>query len=210
MKILAIPRNNDKKYSFNLFELLRNYKNEVVNFLEDSKIPDIRFFSILNPLICHFSVKNELINKKLNKILNNSKFDFLWNLGLNREYLPYIAQKAKQKNFFLIQSICDDAVSYNQKNAISQAIFPEIPSSSINKIIKFYSSDIDLFISHSRFLKELLIKEGIPENKIVNIPMFVDAQKYTPYYKSEDYFIYQHTPNDETNLKFLQQKLVHL
>lgn len=203
MKILAIPRSNDKKYSFELFELLRHYQNEVISFLDGSKIPDIRFFSILNKIKDPLVVKNEVINKKLDKILNCSKFDFLWNLGLNKDSLPYFAQKAKEKKIYLVQTISDDAVLYDQRNIISQAIFPEIPSSSIHKIIKFYSSDIDLFISHSKFLKELLIKEGISEKKIVHIPMFVDVKKFTAYYKSEDYFVYQYLPHDEATLKFL-------
>lgn len=203
MKILAIPKINDKKYSFELFELLRHYQNEVIGFLGGSKIPDIRFFSILNKVKDPLIIKNEVIDKKLDKILNSSKFNFLWNLGLNREYLPYLAQKAKKKGIHLVQTISDDAILYNQRNIISQAIFPEMPSSSIHKIIKFYSPDIDLFISHSQFLKELLIKGGIPEKKIVHIPMFVDAQKYTPYYRSEDYFVYQYLSPDEPNLKFL-------
>lgn len=203
MKILAIPRNNDKKYSFELFELLRYYQNEVISFLEGNKIPEIRFFSILNKIKDPFAVENELINKKLDKILSCSQFDFLWNLGLNREYLPYITQKAKQRGISLVQTISDDAVLYNQGNIISQTIFPEIPTASIHKIIKFYSADIDLFISHSQFLKELLIKSGIPEEKIVYIPMFVDAQKYTPYYRSEDYFVYKYSSKDDASLKFL-------
>ncbi len=203
MKILAIPRNNDKKYSFELFELLRHYQNEVINFLGGSKIPEIRFFSILNKIKDPFILENELINKKLDKILNCSQFNFLWNLGLNREYLPYITQKSRQNKIRLVQTISDDAVLYNQRNIVSQAIFPEIPSASINKIINFYASDIDLFISHSQFLKGLLIQSGISEEKIIHIPMFVDAQKYSPYYKSEEYFTYQYTSKDDESLKFL-------
>ena len=203
MKILAIPRSNDKKYSFELFELLRHCQNEFISFLDGSKIPDIRFFSIFNRIKDPLVIKHDVINKKLDKILYCSKFNFLWNLGLNREYLPYLAQKAKQKQIYFVQTIADDAILHNQRNIISQTIFPEIPSSAINKIIKFYSPDIDLFISHSQFLKELLIKGGISEDKIVHIPMFVDVEKYSPYYKSEEYFVYEYLSSDEANLKFL-------
>jgi glycosyltransferase involved in cell wall biosynthesis len=117
--------------------------------------------------------------------------------------LPYLTQKARQKKIRLVQTISDDAVFYDQRNPISQAIFPEIPSSAIHKVVKFYSAEIDLFISHSQFLKELLVKGGISEDKIVHVPMFVDVSKYTPYYRSEDYFVYQYEPKDASNLKFL-------
>lgn len=198
MKILAIPRKNDKKYSFNLFELFRNYKNEVVAFWGLNTLQESKFF----PIATHVK-EFSILENKLDKILDDSTFDFLWNLGVNQEYLPYISQKAKKNKIFLIQTISDDAISYNKRNSISQAIFPEISYFSINKVLKFYSKDIDLFISHSDFLKEILIKEGIPEEKIVNIPMFVDAQKYIPYYKSEDYFVYRFSPSDVADLKFL-------
>ncbi|MDD3420214.1 MAG: glycosyltransferase [Candidatus Gastranaerophilales bacterium] len=205
MKILAIPRSNDKKYSFELFELLRHYQNEVVTFIGGSKIPDIEFFSVLNRIKDPFIFENELIAKKLEKVLSKDKFNFVWNLGLNREYLPYITEQTREKNIRLIQTVPDDAIIVDDQSALSYFVFGNSQDCNIDNTLKFYEPDIDLFIVHSRFMKNLMIQAGVEEEKLVHIPIFVDAQKYTPYYKSEDYFVYKYAKSDKKDLlRFLR------
>jgi len=194
VKILAIPRNNEKNYSFELFELLRCYQNEITTLIRENQIPEVKFLSMLHRLKNPFIVENELITQKLEKIMAKNQFHFMWNLGLNKEYLPYITQKARQKDIKLIQTISDDSILVDKKNPTQKIL---------DKIIKFYAPDVDLFIAHSKFAEKLLLQNGILDEKIVHIPLFIDTQKYTPHYKSENYFVYQHTSENTCNIKAL-------
>lgn len=197
MKILAIPGNTNKKYSFELMELLQNYQNEVVSFLEGNRVPNVKFFSLMKRLKDPFLFENELIANKLRKILFNSRFDYIWNLGINRECLPYITRESARQDIKLIQTISDDTLLFEREDFISPKNYK------LDKIIKFYAPDVDLFFVHSQFLKNLLLQNGVVESKISHIPFFVDSSKYTASYKSENYFVYNYSSEAPSKIKLL-------
>jgi len=58
------------------------------------------------------------------------------------------------------------------------------------KVTKIYEKNIDFFITPSRFLEKILIRNGFEEKKFVCIRPFVDAAGYKPSYKDEGYFAY--------------------
>lgn len=202
MRILAIPKKTDKKYSFELFELLRKYQNEVTDFGERDSVPMVRMFSILSKFKNSFGFQNETISNKLDSILSKDHFDFFWNLGLNQEYLHILAQRAFSKKIRFVQTISDDAIIIPKemgfcKNAVYR----------LEKIVKFYEPNIDLFLVHSRFIKNILLQNGIDEGKIVHVSAFVDSSKYKPCYKSEDYFVYKFRPEDKGGVDFLMDTM---
>lgn len=198
MRILAIPKNTDKKYSFELFELLRYYQNEVTSFGDKASIPSVKFFSVLKKFKDPFGFKNENVSSKLDKILNGEKFDFFWNMGLNREYLHLLAQRAGSRGIRFVQTISDDALIFPEEWNESKK-----SSYGLNKLVKFYDSSIDLFLVHSKFIKNILRQNGIDEEKIIHISAFVDSLKYTPCFKSENYCIYRYREEDRCGIDFL-------
>lgn len=198
LRILAIPKNTDKKYSFELFELLRYYQNEVTSFEDKNSIPSVKIFSAFKKLKDPFGFKNETVSKNLDKILNKEKFDFFWNLGLNREYLHLLAQRSAHRKIRFVQTISDDALIFPDNWTNSKQA-----SYGLDKLVKFYDSSIDLFLVHSKFIKNILKQNGIDEEKIVHISAFVDSSKYNPCFKSENYCIYRYREEDRQGIDFL-------
>jgi len=55
---------------------------------------------------------------------------------------------------------------------------------------RVYESNVDEFITPSRFYQRKLVEWGIPEKKIVFIPNFTRLDRFVPGYGGEDYFVY--------------------
>ncbi len=55
---------------------------------------------------------------------------------------------------------------------------------------KFYINNVDRFIAPSNFLKNTMIKAGIPETKITHLPVFIDPSQYEPEYEPGEYLLY--------------------
>ncbi len=198
MRILAIPKNTDKKYSFELFELLRYYQNEVISFEEKRPLPIIKIFSLFQKFKTSFGLKNESVSNKLDKILQKDRFDFFWNMGLNRDHLHILAQRAQNRRIRFIQTIAEDALICSKNET-----FYDKPHYELDKLVKFYDPNIDLFLVNSKFIKNILQKNGIDEEKIIHISAFIDTLKYKPCFKSENYCIYRYREEDKNGLNFL-------
>ena len=55
---------------------------------------------------------------------------------------------------------------------------------------KFYTNNVDKFIAPSYFIKNIMLKSGVPEDKISFIPVYIDSSKYTPEVESMPYLVY--------------------
>jgi glycosyltransferase involved in cell wall biosynthesis len=53
-----------------------------------------------------------------------------------------------------------------------------------------YETNVDIFITPSRFYQSKLVEWGMPEKKIVFIPNFTDLNQFPPEYGGEDYCVY--------------------
>jgi len=71
-----------------------------------------------------------------------------------------------------------------------------------HSLLKSYSM-VDMFICPSNFYRNKFIEFGIPENKTIHIPNFIDVYKYDPSYDNEDYFMYFGRLSEEKGLKTL-------
>lgn len=74
---------------------------------------------------------------------------------------------------------------------------PSVAASTIGALELFfhnklglYKNNVDKFIAPSLFLKNVMIKSGMPEEKIVHIPIFIDPTLYTPNYNDKNYLVY--------------------
>lgn len=75
------------------------------------------------------------------------------------------------------------------------------------KLTKSYENNIDLFIAPSRFLKALLIEYGFDKDRLVYMPHFIDAGKYSPWYTDSGYFVYFGRLDDAKGLPTLLEAM---
>jgi len=78
-----------------------------------------------------------------------------------------------------------------------------------HRLLKSYSM-VDMFICPSNFIKNKMIDFGMPENKTIYIPNFIDVNKFNPTYENEDYFVYFGRLSEEKGLKTLLKAMKHV
>jgi len=69
---------------------------------------------------------------------------------------------------------------------------------------------VDMFICPSNFIKNKMIDFGMPENRTIHIPNFIDVNKFNPTYENEDYFLYFGRLSEEKGLKTLLKAMKHV
>jgi len=72
----------------------------------------------------------------------------------------------------------------------------------LHQYLKSYSY-VDKYVCPSEFFKKKFIEFGIPENKVVCIPNFIDIKKFEPSYDSKDYFLYMGRLTEEKGIMTL-------
>ncbi|MGV8984100.1 glycosyltransferase family 4 protein, partial [Clostridium sp.] len=72
----------------------------------------------------------------------------------------------------------------------------------VHELLKSYEM-IDMFITPSNFYREKLIEFGMPKEKVVHIPNFINASDFEPKYEFEDYFIYVGRLSEEKGISTL-------
>ncbi len=76
----------------------------------------------------------------------------------------------------------------------------------IHRMLKSYDY-VDKFICPSQFYRDKFIEFGIPKDKVVYIPNFVDTSKIEPNYTFEDYFVYFGRLSEEKGIKTLIESM---
>ncbi|MDI6786522.1 MAG: glycosyltransferase [bacterium] len=59
----------------------------------------------------------------------------------------------------------------------------------LHRFLKIYDN-IDIFITPSKFMRNKMIECGLSQDKVVNIPNFVNTHDFKPKYHHQDYFLY--------------------
>lgn len=72
----------------------------------------------------------------------------------------------------------------------------------VNKFIKSYSY-VDKFICPSKFYRDKFIEFGIPKEKVIYIPNFIDLNDFKPNYEHKGYFVYVGRLSEEKGVKTL-------
>ena len=75
---------------------------------------------------------------------------------------------------------------------------------------KAYINNVDKFIAPSRFLRNTMIRSGIPDEKITHIPIYIDPDKYNPEFNSQAYLVYFGRLNYEKGLPLLLDAMANL
>ena len=78
-----------------------------------------------------------------------------------------------------------------------------------HRILKSYDY-VDKFICPSEFYMNKFIEFGIPKEKVVHIPNFVDVSKFNPNYEHEDYFVYFGRLSEEKGINTLIKSMKHV
>ena len=74
----------------------------------------------------------------------------------------------------------------------------------------FYRDNVTKFISPSNFLRNTMVKAGIPEEKIVHIPIFINPAEYEPDTDSDGYLLYFGRLSREKGLPLLLEAMEKL
>lgn len=201
-----------EKYLFNISNLLRTNKHEVVPFATKNEenlktVYDIFFASTKSGYIQkNFLTSNPMVQKKLSLLLNTIQPDVIWNFGTNQELLPYILIEAKRSELQVVQTVSDSSIIKNKPTLFNKLLGQKpdpLENISIDKDLKYYSGNINTFIAPSQFLIKKMIKEGIPKEKIVHIPAFISTKNIEPKYESNKYFVYSGELTEENGISFL-------
>lgn len=77
----------------------------------------------------------------------------------------------------------------------------------VHKFWQIYEKNVDLFIAPSSFLRNKVIEFGINGKKVVHIPNFIDAERYSPKFNGENYLVYFGRVSREKGLFTLVQAM---
>jgi len=93
-----------------------------------------------------------------------------------------ICERCKGKRFYnaILQKCNHDSLSFSAINSLEMYL---------HHSLGWYDIP-DMFITPSAFMRNKLIEFGMPKEKLVHIPNFVDPEKFQVSYESEDYFVY--------------------
>lgn len=78
-----------------------------------------------------------------------------------------------------------------------------------HKILKIYEKNIDYYIAPSEFMRNFVIKAGVPDTKVIHIPYFVkDIENDIANYEPGEEFIFYGRLSEEKGIAILLQALV--
>lgn len=76
-------------------------------------------------------------------------------------------------------------------NSVAQSLLATIEMYFHHSVLKLYEKNIDMYITPSKFMREQVLKAGIPADKIRVIPYFVSGiEDDKPNYSAGDYFLF--------------------
>ncbi|MDD3150261.1 MAG: glycosyltransferase family 4 protein [Candidatus Gastranaerophilales bacterium] len=81
---------------------------------------------------------------------------------------------------------------------------------SFHKNLNLYQKNVDKFIAPSNFLKNIMIKSGFDEKKIIHVPTFIDHNEYIPEFNSYGYIVYAGRLAYEKGLNILLKSMEKL
>lgn len=69
------------------------------------------------------------------------------------------------------------------------ATFPATLALMLQRLLGLYDKNIDIYIAPSRFMKDKLVENGFSEEKIINVPNFINAKDYKVNYPAEKSYV---------------------
>lgn len=160
-----------------------------------------------------YSFKNM---SKIQKLINDYKIDIAHAHSIYHRVCPSVLVSLKRKNIPVVMTLhdykleCPNYLLYRDgkvcldclvkspfsiiryrctKNTLSFSIFHFVERW-LHSFLKLYSNHVDFFICPSKFTLNLHAKYGLPKNKLIYIPHFIDTEEFTPNYDVGDYILY--------------------
>lgn len=153
--------------------------------------------------------------RRLKRLIRDTKPDAVYILHEINHLSPSIIRVAKQEgvrvvhrisDFFLFcarydflcgEEICEACLHGTYRHALRRRCVKQSLTGTCLRVfaMKLYQwnrvfEDVDLFVTPSAFTKKKLVEGGIPEEKIVHVPTFIDSRAITPRFTHEKYFLF--------------------
>lgn len=175
--------------------------------------------------------------RKISKLLDEFKPDIAHIHNIYHQVSPSILLELKKRGIPIVHTVGDyHLISSHHNNLFHNGTICEVTkikrfyNAIIHKCVKnsylasfaealeqyfhymfgFYANNVDLFIAPSIFLAQKLYEYGIPKEKTVILPYFVDYNKFTPKFTYGDYILYYGRLYPEKGLSFLIDIMKHL
>lgn len=161
------------------------------------------------------TVWNYDAENRLRKLIRDTKPDAVYILHEVNHLSPSIIRAAKKEgvrvvhrisDFFMFcpkydflceNEICEACLHGHYKKAIEHRCVKGSKAGTILRVLamKLYArtrvfDDVDRFICTCEFSKNKLIEGGIPAEKIICVPTFIDSSKVTPCFENDKYFLF--------------------
>jgi Glycosyltransferase len=212
----------------------KNYKTEYEKYFIDNinyeNMNAMKKVQNALKIIYNFDAK-----RKISKLIDDVKPDIAHLHIFQHQLSPSILHTLKKKNIPIVYTAHDlKAVCLNYKMMNSSGIcecckgkkyykcitnkcvkgsgaFSAVNAAEgyLHEILKSYEL-IDSFITPSNFYRKKLIEFGIPSDKVVHIPNFIDVSKFEPHYKHDDYFIYVGRLSEEKGIMTLIKAMEYI
>lgn len=197
-----------------------------VSIITYEKLDIRRLPSILVRMFYSFEAR-----KKISRLLDEFKPDIAHSHNIYHHISPSIIFEIKRRKIPIIQTLHDYhliAPNYNlfhdnkiceitKPNIFYKALFHKCVKNSyffsLAEVIEKYfhhwlgweRNYIDYFIAPSMFMRKKLIEYGLPKEKIIHLPHFIDSTKYKPNYEIGNYILYFGRLSPEKGIKYLIQ-----
>lgn len=194
------------------------YSKYFVDYMEFSNVG--KEYSLSQKLkLAQKFIYNKQAEKNFQAFLDDFKPDILHCHGIAHQLTPAILKIAKKNNIPVVQTlhdyqlicpnysllrssktVCSDLrcsgdryfnciLNRCVKNSLAASILSTIEMYCNYKNNK-YTKLVDKFISPSKFLRDTVIKSGLSEGKIVQIPNFMNLDEFEPEYSNQGYFLF--------------------
>lgn len=160
-------------------------------------------------------VWNSDAENRLRKLIRDTRPDAVYILHEVNHLSPSIIRAAKKEgvrvvhrisDFFILcpkydllcgDDICEACIHGRYGKALRRRCVKDSLPATLLRVsaMKLYKlnrvfDDVDMFIAPSSFTREKLIEGGIPEEKILHIPTFIDSDSIVPSWSHEKYFLF--------------------
>ncbi len=171
-----------------VFKKIINATKIIYNF--DAKKNITRLIDATNPEIAHLHIFQHQLSPSILYPLKKSNIPIVYTM----HDLKPVCLNYKMLNS---NKICEECKEKNYYKCFTNKCVKGSKMASLVNVIEGYFHEffgsydlIDKFITPSNFYRDKLIEFGIPMDKIVHVPNFVDTSKFQPKYEYEEYFIY--------------------
>lgn len=185
----------------------------------------------INPLSVYRTLEGFFYNheaySKIKKLIHQERPKALYALQVINTLSPSVFKAAKEEGLKVVHRIsdfnlvcpssmmlknfspCDECLSMGLDSAIKNKCVHESKMLSklrVSSMKQHISSriydNVDYFVTPTKFTREILIKGGFNQNKIVQVPTFIDSSIITPEFSHDNYVLFLGRMVPEKGVKY--------